>query len=148
MRAIYCYLTDSNEEAKKAKGTNRCTVKRTLGAMRLENKINQLENNRVNRDSLRENHKELKKKSKLLLKSQQGLWSEKHIIFTEEVNKISSSANNYKRIQSLDPVETYANGTSKEYVRKKEESKYNYIIIRYNNTVQKWLILVMLLKKT
>ena len=114
MRAIYCYLTDSNEEDKKAKGTNRCTVKRTLGAMRLENKINQLQNNRFNRDSLRENHKEFNKKNKLLLKSQQGFWSEKHIIFTEEVNKISSSANNYKRIQSLDSVETYANGTSKE----------------------------------
>ena len=110
MRAIYCYLTDSNEEAKKAKGTNRCTVKRTLGAMRLENKINQLKNNRVNR----ENHKEFNKKNKLLLKSQQGFWSEKHIIFTEEVSKISSSANNYKRIQSVDSVETYANGTRKE----------------------------------
>ena len=68
MRAIYCYLTDSNEEDKKAKATNRCTVKRTLGAMRLENKINQLKNNRVNR----ENHKEFNKKNKLLLKSQQG----------------------------------------------------------------------------
>ena len=68
MRAIYCYLTDSNEEDKKAKGTNRCTVKRTLRAMRLENKINQLKNNRVNR----ENHKEFNKKNKLLLKSQQG----------------------------------------------------------------------------
>ena len=78
--------------------------------MRLENKINQLKNNRVNR----ENHKEFNKKNKLLLKSQQGFWSEKHIIFTEEVSKISSSANNYKRIQSVDSVETYANGTRKE----------------------------------
>ena len=42
-------------------------------------------------------------------------------MFTEEVNKIALSANDYKRIQLIDSIETYAYGTSKGLVCKKEE---------------------------
>ena len=47
---------------------------------------------------------------------------------TEEVYKIALSANDDKRIQSIDSIETYAYGTSKELIYKNEEIKLNNII--------------------
>ena len=63
-----------------------------------------------------------------MLKTQQRSKSERHNIFTEEVNKIALSANDDKRIQSIDSVETYAYRTSKDLICKKEETKRNNII--------------------
>ena len=40
----------------------------------------------------------------------------------------SLSANNDKRIQSIDSIETYAYGTNKEIKHRKEEVKCNSII--------------------
>ena len=54
--------------------------------------------------------------------------SERHIVFTEEINKIALSSNDDKRMQSIDSVETYAYGTSKDLVSEKEEIKCNNII--------------------
>ena len=34
-------------------------------------------------------------------------------VFTEEINKIALSSNDDKRMQSIDSIETYAYGTSK-----------------------------------
>ena len=39
-------------------------------------------------DRLRENYKEFIKNNKLIIKSQQRFRSEKHDVFTEEINKI------------------------------------------------------------
>ena len=47
-------------------------------------------------------------------------------------------------MQSIDSMETYPYGTSKDLVSEKEESKCNDIIKRY----KKWLTLMMLQKKT
>ena len=47
-------------------------------------------------------------------------------VFTEEINKITLSSNDDKRIQSIDLIETYAHGISKYLVCKKEEIKCNY----------------------
>ena len=79
-------------------------------------------------NSLRENHKEFMKNKKLMLKSQQRFRSEKHNIFTEEVNKIALSVNDDKRVQSIDSTERYTYGTRKNLVCKKEEIKCNNII--------------------
>ena len=65
-------------------------------------------------DNLRESHKEFIKNNKLILKSQQRFRSKKYNVFTEEVNKTELSANNDKRIQSIDSIETYAYGPSKD----------------------------------
>ena len=46
--------------------------------------------------------------------------------FTEEINKMTLSSNDDKRIQSIDLIETYAHGISKYLVCKKEEIKCNY----------------------
>ena len=61
---------------------------------------------------------EIKKKSvknyKLILKCQQRFRSKKHSVFTEEISKIALSANDAKRIQSIDSAETYSYGRSKD----------------------------------
>ena len=53
------------------------------------------------------------KNKKLISKWQQRFKSEKHNVFIEEVNKIALIANNHKRIQSIDSIETYAYETKK-----------------------------------
>ena len=50
---------------------------------------NQLEKNKVNVDSLKEDQKEFIKDNKLILKSKQRFKSQKHNVFTEEINKIA-----------------------------------------------------------
>ena len=73
--------------------------------------MNQLENNKVNVDSLRKSYKEFVKNNTLILKSQfrrfRRFRSEKHNVFTEVYN-IELSAINNKRMQSIDSVGTYA----------------------------------------
>ena len=51
-------------------------------------------------------HKEFIRKNKLILKTQQRIESEKHNVFTEEINKIALSSNDDKRILSVDSIET------------------------------------------
>ena len=111
----YSYLKGNNDEDKKAKDTKKCVIKRKikfqdyknfLEAAQIKNKINHLERNKIDVDGL----KEFIKNNKLILKTQQGLKSQRHIFFTEEINKIALSSNNGKRMQSIDLIETYANG--------------------------------------
>ena len=67
----YIFLTDDSNEDKKAKGTKNCVTKRKfkfenykncLETNQLDNKINYLEKNNINLDSLKKDHKELMKK--------------------------------------------------------------------------------------
>ena len=87
---------------------------------KLENKIKQLEKNKVGLDSLREKHKEFVINNKLIPISQQRFRSEKEKVSTEEVKKIVFRANSNKRIQSINSIETYAYGTEKDLVCKTE----------------------------
>ena len=50
---------------------------------------------------------------------------EKHNNLTEEINKIALSSNNDKRIQSIDSIESYVYGASKDLVSDKKEIKCN-----------------------
>ena len=122
---------------KKAKGTKKCVKKRKLKfenykncfeATQLDNKVKYLEKNEINIDSLKNVHKEFIKDNKLILKTQERFKSERHIVFTEEINKIALSLNYDKRIQSNDSIETYLYGTSKELLIEKEEIKCNNMI--------------------
>ena len=99
----YSYLKDNNDEDKKAKGTKKCVIKRKLKfedykncleAAQIENKINHLENNKMDGDSL----KEFIKNNNLMLETQQRFKSERHNVFTEEINKIALSSNDDKRM--------------------------------------------------
>ena len=58
--------------------------------------------------------------NKSILKTQQRLKSERHV-FTEEINKIALSLNDDKRMQSIDSIEIYAYGTSKDLVSEKKK---------------------------
>ena len=59
--------------------------------------------------------------TRLILKTEQRFKSKRHIVFTEEINKIALSSNDDKRMKSIDSIETYAYGASKHLVRGKEE---------------------------
>ena len=54
--------------------------------------------------------------------------SERYNVFTEEINKIALSSNDNKRMQSIDLIEAYGYGTSKDLVIDKEEVKCNNTI--------------------
>ena len=62
----------------------------------------------------------------IILKSQQRFKSERHNVFTEEINKIAVSINDDKRLQTYDKITSYPNGTSAGKVCKTEiSSKVN-----------------------
>ena len=82
---------------------------------------------------LLKNHKEFIRNNKSILKIHQRFKSEKHSVFTEEINNIALSSNDEKRMQSIDSTETYAYETSKDLVSEKEEIKCNNIIRLYKN---------------
>ena len=70
-------------------------------------------------------------KNRVILKTQQRFKSERHTVFTEEINKIALSSNDDKRMQSIDSVETHAYGMSRDIVCKREKIKLTDIIKRY-----------------
>ena len=84
----YSYSTDDGKEDKKAKGTNKCVIKRMI-------KFN--------------GYKNCLLKDKVLLKSQR-FTSKKHHVYTEDINKIALSNNADKRIVSSDKITSYAYG--------------------------------------
>ena len=75
--------------------------------------------------SARENHKELRNRKTLSLKLELRSRSEKHNVFTEEVNKTALSANHDKGIQSIHLIKLNLN----------------------NKTMQKVLTIILLRKK-
>ena len=62
------------------------------------------------------------KNNKIILQTQQRFTCESHNVFTEKNNKIASSSNDNKRMQSIDSIETYAHGISKDPIHKKENT--------------------------
>ena len=59
-----------------------------------------------------ENYKDSLFNDKIILKLRQRFKSDRHRVYTEEVNKIALSNNDDKRIQSFDKVTTYPCGTN------------------------------------
>ena len=87
----YSYLTDDCEEDKNTKGTKKCVIKRRLKFSDYKHCLLNIE---------------------IMLKSQQRFKSEKHDVYTEEVNKIALSSNDDKRLQTFDRITSYPYGTS------------------------------------
>ena len=77
--------------------------------------------------------KEFTKYNKIILTTQHRFKSEKHIFFTEEINKIAVISNDDKRIQSVDSIEIYAYGMDKYLVCKKKRIILNNMIKQYKN---------------
>ena len=76
-------------EDEEKKGTKRVSQKKVkllklLRRIHLENKINPLEENRINVDRPKENHKEVIKNNKLIMKTQQRFRSESRNAFSKE----------------------------------------------------------------
>ena len=82
-------MCDDNE-AKKAKGTKKCVIKREL---------------------MFENYKDCLFNGEVILKSQQRFKSDHHKVYTEEVNKIALSSDD-KRLQTFDGFQTQPYGTN------------------------------------
>ena len=87
----YSYLLDDGWSNKKTKGKMKCFIKRSL-------KFN--------------DYKDCLLNDKIVLKSQQRFQSERHDVYTEQINKIALSSNNDKREQTFDKITSYPNGAS------------------------------------
>ena len=76
--------------------------------------MNELQKNKLDVDSFRENYKEFIKSNKLILKLQKVFRSQKHNVLTEQFNM--NCPNNDKRIQSLYSIKSYTYGTNKTII--------------------------------
>ena len=100
----YSYLMNDGKNDKKAKGTKKCVIKKTL-------KFN--------------DYKDCLLNNKIILKPQQSFKSEAHNVYTEEINKIALSSNDEQRLQTNDRITSYPYGTNAGKVCKTELlSKY------------------------
>ena len=108
----YSYLMDDSGTQvtkKRAKRTKKCVIKKII---------------RFN------DYKDCLLKNETILKSQQRFKSEAHNVYTAEVNKISRSSNDDKRLQTFDKITSYLYGTSAGKVFKTELlSKYIRLIL-------------------
>ena len=85
----YSYLTDNDKIDKKAKGTKKCVIKKLIKF---------------------DDYKKCLLNDKVILKSQQRFISNKHDVYTENVNKIALSNDDDKRIVSSDKITSYPYG--------------------------------------
>ena len=85
----YSYLTDNDKIDKKAEGTKKCVIKKMIKF---------------------DNYKKYLLNDKVILKSQQRFISNKHDVYTEDVNKIALSNDDDKRIVSPDKISSYPFG--------------------------------------
>ena len=74
-----------------------------------------MEKKGINTDSLKQDQKELIK-DRLIFKKQQRFKSVRHNVFTEEIRKIALGSMDNKRVQSINLVEKYPNGMSKDII--------------------------------
>ena len=87
----YAYLTDDDDEKRKAKETKKCVIKSEL---------------------MLKNYKDGLFNGEVILKPQQRFKSDHRKVYTEEVNKIALNSDDDKRIQTFDGIETYPYGTN------------------------------------
>ena len=62
------------------------------------------------------------------MKTQQRFKSKRHNGFTEEINKIDLVSNDDNRMQSIDSIQIYAYGTSKDLANETEEIRCDNIM--------------------
>ena len=85
----YSFLTDDGKEDKKAKKTKKCIIKKMI-------KFN--------------DYKKCLLNGKIILKSQQRFISNKHDVYTENINKIALSNNDDQRIVLSNKITSYPYG--------------------------------------
>ena len=79
------------------------------------------------------NPKQLIKNNKLIFKTHQRFKSDRHNVFTEEIDETALISNDDKRMQSIDLIEKYAYGTIKDLVNEKGVIKCNSIKKQYKD---------------
>ena len=134
----HSYLKDNNDKDKRQKALKKNEKKfederNCVEAVQVENKIDLQKKNKIGADGPKEDHKEFIKSNEFILKTRRRFKIEKHNIFINEINKNALSSNNDERMQSIDLMETYAHGSSKDLVCKKENTKCSNIIKQYKN---------------
>ena len=82
--------------------------------------MNYLERNKIN---IKRNHEEFIRNNESILEREQRFKSERHNVFTEEINRIALSSNDDKRMQSIGLIEIYSYGMNRDLVSEKEEFK-------------------------
>ena len=85
----YSYLTDNGKIDKKAKGNKKCVIKKMIRF---------------------DDYKKYLLNDKVILKSPESFISNKHDVYTEDVNKIALSNDDEKRIVSPDKISSYPYG--------------------------------------
>ena len=85
----FSYLTDNDKIDKKAKGTKKCIIKKMIKF---------------------DDYKKCLLNDKVILKSQQRFISNKHDVYTEDVNKIALTNDDDKRIISSNKITSYPHG--------------------------------------
>ena len=81
----YSYLTNDDKNVKKAKGTTKRVIKRIFNF---------------------NDYKNCLFKNEIIPKSQQRFKSEAQCVYTEQINKITLSSNDDKRLQTFDRITT------------------------------------------
>ena len=100
----YSYLMDDGNSGKKAKRTKKYVIKRIL-------KFND------SKDCLLNNE--------IILKSQQRFKCEAHNVYTEEINNITLSSNDDKRLQTFDRITSYLYGILMNNYNKNKTEYYS-----------------------
>ena len=95
----YSYLMEDGKNDKKAKGTKKCVIKRRLP-------FNDYKDCLLNKE--------------IILKSQHRFNNERHDVYTEEINKITLSSNDDKRLQNFDRITSYLYGANAGKICKTE----------------------------
>ena len=85
----YSYLTDDSKEDKKDKGTKKCVIKKMIKF---------------------DDYKKCLLNDIVILKSQQRFISKKHDVYNEDINKVTLSNDDDKRIVSSDKITSYPYG--------------------------------------
>ena len=99
----YSYLMDDDKNVKKTTGTKKIYTKQRL-------KFN--------------DYKDCLLNNKIILKLQQRFKNEAHNVYTEQINKIGQSSNDYKRFQAFDRITAYPYGTNAFKVCENEMLSY------------------------
>ena len=104
----YAYLMDYDSGHKKAKGTEKCVIKREL---------------------MFKNYKDYQFNNEMILKSQQRFKADQNA-YSKQTNNIGLNSNNDKRLQKFNKTTTYRYGTNAFKVCKTEIlSKYKWLIL-------------------
>ena len=98
-RKCYSYLADDGKIDKKAKGTKKCVIKKCI---------------------MCDKYLEYLEEKKKVLRKQQGFRSDAHNVYTQEINKVTLSFEDDKRLIAYDGIATYPYGISAGILCKQE----------------------------